>query len=136
MEDLPLLKPSLYSVTGTPDAPACPALLGADCNNCGHIFFPPQRYGCERCGSTRLGTRQLSGVGLLTAWARVHLHRSKSREAPFTIGTIALADGPVIRAIVEDKGEALRPGMRVGSALIIVEAEQAPALDLHFIAEA
>jgi uncharacterized OB-fold protein len=137
MDTPPLLKPGLYRAEGSPARPDRPALLGGVCAGCGYVFFPLQRYGCERCGGVELEPRVLSGVGTLLASARVHLHAGKTREAPFTVGAVALDDGPVVRTLIEDDGEAPRPGERMTTALApAVDGEGAPRLDLRFVREA
>ena len=132
-----LLKPALYRAEGTADAPHHPALLGAVCETCGYVFFPLQRYGCEKCGGVDIAPQALSGAGRLLASARVHLHAGKGREAPFTAGSIALDDGPIVRTlIVEDSGP-LSPGRRMATTLEpVVDADGAPRLDLRFAPEA
>jgi uncharacterized OB-fold protein len=133
----PLLKPGLYRAEGSAARPDRPALLGGACANCGYIFFPPQPYGCERCGSLDLEPHVLSGAGTLLASARVHLHAGKSREAPFTVGAIALDDGPVVRTLIVEGDDVLSPGDRMATALApAVDAEGAPCLDLRFVREA
>jgi hypothetical protein len=134
MDAPPLLKPGLYSAEGSAARPDSPALLGGVCAGCGYVFFPLQAYGCERCGGLDLAPRVLSGAGVLLAAARVHLHAGKSREAPFTVGAIALDDGPVVRTLIEDAGEIPRPGDRMTTLLApVADAEGAPRLDLRFV---
>ena len=132
MDETPLLKPTLYRREGSATAPGHPALLGGVCT-CGHVFFPLQRYGCERCGSLDLQPKVLSGAGSLLASARVHLHPGKGREAPFTVGAIALDDGPIVRTLIEDGGAPPRPGDRMVTMLApAADPEGAPRLDLRF----
>jgi len=133
----PLLKPDLYRAEGAAGVANHPALLGGVCAACGYVFFPLQRYGCERCGGLDLAPRDLSGAGALLAAARVHLHAGKTRQAPFTVGAVALDDGPVVRALIEDGGDVPHPGERMTTALApCVDAEGAPRLDLRFVREA
>lgn len=40
--------------------------LGA-CARCGHRFFPPHGYGCERCGADELRTEAVKGIGRIEA---------------------------------------------------------------------
>jgi len=125
-----LLKPALYRREGTAAEPMSPALLGGRCA-CGHVFFPLQTYGCERCGGVDIAPLALSGAGRLLASARVHLHAGKGREAPFTIGAIKLEDGPIVRTLIED--ESPRIGAAMAAILTaVVDAEGAPRLDLRF----
>jgi uncharacterized OB-fold protein len=136
METPPLLKPGLYRAEGSAQRPDHPALLGGACATCGYVFFPPQRYGCERCGGIDLAPRVLSGAGVMLASARVHLHAGKTREAPFTVGAVVLDDGPIVRTLIEDSGEVPRSGDRMTTALVpAADAEGAPRLDLRFVRE-
>jgi len=135
VDDLPLLKPALYRASGSAAEPGHPTLLGGACA-CGYVFFPLQAYGCERCGGTDLQPKTLSGAGRLLASARVHLHPGKGREAPFTVGAIALDDGPIVRTLIEEGRGDPRPGRRMAATLVAVEdAEGAPWLDLRFTPE-
>jgi len=133
--DPTLLKPALYRAEGSDALPGYPALLGGVCA-CGYVFFPYQAYGCERCGGLDLQPRVLSGAGRLLASARVHMHAGKGREAPFTVGQIALDDGPIVRTLIEGDGADLHPGGRMVTTLATVtDAEGAARLDLRFIPE-
>ena len=80
------------------------------------MFFPLQPYGCERCGSLDLHPKALSGVGRLLASARVHLHAGKTREAPFTVGSIQLEDGPIVRTLIVGDGPSAAAWGRAWSA--------------------
>ena len=134
--DLPLLKPALYQTAGTEVAPERPALLGGECA-CGYWFFPLQTYGCERCGSREIKPRALSGVGHLLASARVHRHAGKGREAPFTVASVALDDGPIIRSLVVEDAGRLRVGQRMVTTLApALNAEGELRLDLRLAPEA
>jgi uncharacterized OB-fold protein len=99
------VRPALFRAEGTAKVPQHPALLGGRCSACGYVFFPMQTYGCEACGSTALEPMALSGRGVLTSFARVHVHAGGGRTAPFTVGTIALDDGGVLRALIDTPSE-------------------------------
>ncbi|MFT3855503.1 MAG: zinc ribbon domain-containing protein [Ilumatobacteraceae bacterium] len=79
---------------------AVPVLRGTRCGSCGAVFFPPLGIGCAACGSTELADAELAAEGDLHSFATVHLYRGKDVEAPFTVGEIVLAGGPVIRAML------------------------------------
>jgi uncharacterized OB-fold protein len=135
LDDAMLLKPALYRRAGTDVRPDRPALLGGACA-CGYVFFPFQQYGCEKCGSLDLEPRALSGAGRLLAFARVHLHAGKGREAPFTIGSIRLDDGPIVRTLIEGDEAGLQTGAAMVTTLApVTDAEGAARLDLRFTAE-
>ena len=130
-----LLKPDLYEEAGTADVPDHPALCGGVCAACGQVLFPMQTYGCERCGSLKLAPRRLSGAGRLTASARVHLHAGKGREAPFTVVSVQLDDGPTARTLFGGEGP-LAVGQRMVTALLPATGPNGePCLDLRFIRE-
>ncbi len=127
-----LLKPALYKSEGSAAEPRHPALLGGACA-CGYVFFPMQHFGCERCGRTDVKERALTGRGKLLASARVHLHAGKHRQAPFTVGSIALDDGPIVRTILIDDDKPFHPGDVVVTALVDVhDAEGNAKRDLRF----
>jgi uncharacterized protein len=121
----PLLKPTLYAETGTAAVPDRPALLGGRCR-CGHVFFPMQVFGCEVCGrhGADLQPMALNGRGKLLSSTVVHLHADKSRAAPFSIGKVALDDGPVVRTLLVDPAAELAPGTEMVSALVPVETRE------------
>ncbi|MFJ4293175.1 Zn-ribbon domain-containing OB-fold protein [Cupriavidus sp. NPDC089707] len=127
------LKPSLYTVPefGTPQ------LRGGRCA-CGHIFFPMQAYGCERCGQAgdALTPMLLAGRGRLVASARVQMHARKDREVPFTVLSVALDDGPVVRTLLGAGSEApLVAGQPMFATLEEVpQADGGAQLDLRFSA--
>jgi uncharacterized OB-fold protein len=127
---LPLLKPALYARGDD----GKPVLLGGRCE-CGHVFFPMQTFGCERCGKfgPALQPFSLRGSGQLRSAATVHVHADPSRSAPFVIGTIALDDGPVIRTLlISAVPDHEAPGTRVEAVLSPVEIANGHALDLRF----
>ncbi len=136
MQQLKLLKSQLYSEGSHNGQPADPALQGGRCR-CGHVFFPMQTYGCERCGSygDALMPHALSTQGTLLASAVVHLHADKNRPAPFTIVKVALDDGPVVRTLLADDSGAIALGQRMTAKLVPVQqADGETVLDLRFIA--
>ncbi|HWU26283.1 MAG TPA: zinc ribbon domain-containing protein [Rhizomicrobium sp.] len=127
-----LLKPALYRREGSTAAPARPALLGGKCV-CGYVFFPMQHYGCERCGSTELSPLALTGRGRLLASARVHLDTGKHRKAPFTVGSIKLEDGPIVRTILLDNTKPFHADDPVATVLVdVLDPEGVIKRDLRF----
>jgi uncharacterized OB-fold protein len=130
------LKPLLYTL---PDegGNGLPQLCGGHCQ-CGHVFFPMQTYGCEKCGSTGDALRPtlLPAQGTLVASARVLLHARKDRQPPFVVVSVRLDDGPVVRTLLAEDSEAVLP---VGAAMHarLVEVGRAesgePIVDLRFV---
>lgn len=134
MPSHPLLKPALYSESGTSALPEFPALIGGRCV-CGYVFFPMQTYGCEKCGrhGDDLSATPLSGRGKLIASATVHMHMGKGRQAPFLVGSIELDDGPMVRTLIVESDEALAPGDTMLTALVpVTVGEDGERLDLRF----
>jgi hypothetical protein len=111
-------------------------LLAMRCARCGHVAFPRQRYGCEKCGATETADVELAAAGTLASFATVHLHQSKSIAAPFVIGEIALDGGPTIRiTLVEPTDAGLRIGAGMTGVLHPVTTEDAPKAELRFTRE-
>ena len=143
MSQSALLKPALYAEQGTEQVPDHPALNGGKCA-CGHVFFPMQTYGCEVCGrhGDALQPVRLSGRGKLVASSTVHMHAArapapnaevKPHEAPFTIGSVALEDGPTVRTMLVGVDEkTLKPGQTMVTTLVPVGTGAKAILDLRF----
>jgi len=117
MSDRRAAHPGLYPAEGSR-----PPLYGQRCSACSRVTFPPNPYGCEVCGAAAesLETQELAGSGTLRAFATVHLHPGMGGiQAPFTVASIALDDGPSIRATLTcPTDEALSVGDRVHSVLV------------------
>lgn len=129
-----LLKPALYTAQGTPALQDHPALTGGRCT-CGYVFFPMQTYGCEKCGrhGEDLSPVALTGRGRLIASATVHMHMGKGREAPFVVGAIELEHGPVVRTLIAESDEGMKPGDTMVTVLVPVSVgENDERLDLRF----
>jgi uncharacterized OB-fold protein len=130
----PLLKPTLYAFGDTE-----PVLLGGQCR-CGYIFFPMQTFGCERCGKNgdALQPKALRARGNLVTASIVHLHADKNRSTPFAIGTVALEEGPVIRAVLSDLASASSAPHRpvAGEWAQVTLEDGTKFLDLRFYSEA
>lgn len=145
MSQADLLKPKLYAAEGTSAVPDHPSLNGGRCE-CGYVFFPMQTYGCEVCGRTgdALKPVKLSGRGRLNASSTVHIHAAggrggatnpdvKPHEAPFTIGSITLEDGPTVRTLLVNVDEkTLKHGQAMVTTLVPVGAAGKSILDLRF----
>lgn len=115
----------------SPGAPA--VLLGGRCGACGRVFFPMQAYGCEACGAQDLAPTTLGGRGRLVASARVHIHAGPGREAPFTVGSVQLDDGPLVRALLDvGDSQPLTPGTRMQARLAPETRPERGPYDLRF----
>ncbi|PKP72232.1 MAG: hypothetical protein CVT83_00910 [Alphaproteobacteria bacterium HGW-Alphaproteobacteria-5] len=130
--DRPLAQPGLYAMK----MDGHPVLLGQICAACGHVSFPRQDFGCEKCGAygEMLQKKELEAEGILRSFAEVHLHSGKGIEAPFTIGEVALADGPLVRAtMLLHEGEAPVIGRPVSGKLCPQQdAQGEEELELRF----
>ena len=98
-----------------------PNLKGQRCNNCGHIAFPPNPYGCEVCGMSGdvvTGVR-LAGRGRLLAFATTNHANQRDIPVPYTVASIELEDGPVIRALMTGPtDDGLKPGDIVEAVIV------------------
>ena len=118
-----------------------PSLIGHECSACGRIAFPPDPYGCERCGSPAdaLLRCELDAVGRIEAVAVVHRHHRPEPPTPFTVATIVLDAGVSVKAVVvDDDGRSLTAPPPVGAAVrgVAIAAERdddgVELLDLRF----
>jgi len=132
-----LAHPDLYAARGERVA-----LFAQRCDACGHVAFPRQPYGCEKCGAPAHRDIELDAAGTLTSFATVHLHQSKSIAAPFVIGEIALDGGPQIRITLVDPSDAgLAIGVRMRGRLVDVPTKEgtgsspSPLRELRFARE-
>lgn len=102
-----------------------PRLRGQKCTVCNHVAFPPNPYGCEVCGAPKLALAEhpLAGEGRLKAFATTFIAPRKEMELPFTVASIALKDGLVIRALMAaPTDETLNIGDAVQSVLVTKNA--------------
>ena len=114
------------------DAGPPPRLRGHHCPTCGHTFFPPDPFACERCGTEASDLRdtQLAATGTIRAAATVHRHHHPSPETPFTVAVIELDDGPVLKSVVVD-GSDSDVGARV-EGILVPSAVEEEKVDLRF----
>ena len=115
MTDLILAQATLYE-----SGDATTALKGRHCKSCGYTFFPPQDYGCEKCGAEgeQLAPMSLPGRGILHSFVTVHRHRDERVQVPFTVGVIILDDGPALTSILATAtDEVLKIGDRMCAVL-------------------
>jgi uncharacterized OB-fold protein len=98
------------------------------------VAFPPDPYGCEKCGSQHddLEELDLEAKGTVRAVATVHRHHHASPPTPFTVAVIDLVGGPVIKAIVA--GGEVRVGVAVEGVLVedVEDPEGTVMVDLQF----
>lgn len=127
--------PTLYG-----PGPGGPVLYGSRCRACGRVSFPRQSFGCEACGAhgDAMAPAELAARGALVTFAVVRKHMGGDIEAPFAMGEIRLADGPVIRCtLADDVQEAsLRAGQAMTGVLALNPKSSADVVELRFTAEA
>jgi uncharacterized OB-fold protein len=111
------LRETLFTVPEAPDAP--PALLCGRCR-CGHVFFPAQRLGCERCGAHGDDIRivEVPAQGVLRTFATAWRPRPAAGESPMVVGTVMLDAGPAFEVTLAAREEELRVGQRVHGVLV------------------
>jgi uncharacterized OB-fold protein len=116
---------ALYEKQGT-----ATALRGQHCQRCDRVAFPPNPYGCEHCGASgeALETRLLAGRGRLLAFVDVNRAVRPNVAVPYTVGSIALEDGPVIRALMNSDPAPLAVDAQVEGELIQIADGDAPQL--------
>ncbi len=127
--NLPLLKPKLY----TQDHDL--KLIAGSCT-CGYTFFPWQSYGCEQCGSDQLEQVLLEPKGEVVAVADVHYYAGKHYQAPYSVASIRLESGPVLRCLLGKDSQASAGQAVCGYLEEVnvedVNAQETPHLDLRF----
>jgi len=65
-----------------------------ECEDCGHIFFPPGPV-CPGCLSSQLRWRWLSGRGKIESWVVFHqiYYKGFADEMPYNVAMIRLDEG-------------------------------------------
>jgi uncharacterized OB-fold protein len=82
-----------------------PHLVGSECRTCGTKNFP-RRIACVNCGGVDIGECELAATGTLYTHTTVHI--SSSRETPYNLAYIDLADG--VRILADVTAAALAAG--------------------------
>lgn len=128
---------SLFTVPASPGDP--PALLCGECS-CGHVFFPPHRFGCEACGAgpDAVSVVEYPARGTLKAFTAVHGQSRPDGKSPLVLGQVLLDSGPSIAAIldVQDQ-ESLVAGEKVYGTLVpaVEDSKGRTVVDLLFSTE-
>lgn len=109
-----------------------PDLRGVRCAACGHVAFPAQDLGCERCGADGAALRPaaLAGAGTAVAAAVVHRHDGPGISAPFTALAVVLDDGPFVHALLDGE-ESPASGTRV-QAVVARTDDDGGAVEVRF----
>lgn len=92
---------------------------------CGRLAFPPNPHGCEACGAAGalVAEEMLAGRGRLLAFVTTHHANQRDIPVPYTVASIALESGPVIRALMS---KPLGDGLGVNDPVEAVVVEGAP----------
>ena len=108
---------TLFTVPESPEAP--PAILCGRCE-CGHVCFPAQRLGCDRCGAhgDRIEIVEVAARGVLRAFASAHRAKRPEGAPPPVVGTVMLDAGPAFEVALDAREEALAVGQRVRGLLV------------------
>lgn len=112
-------EPQLYSV----DDAGAPTLHGMR-DTSGYVSFPAQSYGSERTGDhgSQLQTVALSGLGTVRATAAVQMYHGDDITTPFTVASIALDEGPLVRGVLADP-DGIGVGSRVRAITVACPAD-------------
>lgn len=91
-------------------------LHGRRCSACGLVIFPPQLYGCPKCGTAgdKLEPAQLPAIGRLHSFAIVNQH--PVLPTPYTIVEVELDSGSLIRALFDSGSAPAIDALVVGRA--------------------
>ena len=122
-------EPSLYAV----DDAGVPTLVGTR-DSAGNISFPFQTYGSECNGDHGADLAQvtLCGRGTIAATATVGRDPAGAIGAPFTVASIVLAEGPMIRAVLADGSSGAQRGDTVRAMTSPVGAGDDSTRELRF----
>lgn len=96
--------------------------MGHQCRRCDRRAFPPDPYGCERCGAdaSQLDSVGLPPTGVVHAVAQVHRHHHDYPAIPFTVATIVLDDGITLKGILDDNDEDNAGGTGIGDRVTAI----------------
>lgn len=107
--------PNLFYVDG--EAQGAPGLKGTLCADCGAFALLTVPV-CPSCLSRKVSAACIGAKATLTRFSTVH-HSADSFEAPYVIGQIRTAEGPMTFApIVDATAAALKEGMALRFRLL------------------
>lgn len=119
-------------MTAVPAAPA--ALEGSRCPACGNVAFPVAS-GCQRCGSDRTTSLELSRTGRVWGWT-VQRFPPKSPPyvapaegfRPFAVGYVELPEGVKVEAVLDAPDD--RFAQLSDAEVVLVATEPVPRFAL------
>lgn len=102
-------------------------LLGVECAQCHHRWFPPLYFGCEQCGAygEDLVPRDLSSNGRILSFTTV----PEPEGGTFTLAQLELDDGPAIRAIIDEPGP---EDLNIGDSIEAIAVGEGDELTISF----
>lgn len=77
-----------------------PVFAIGHCDACGTYTYPPQAYGCRRCGAALLHPVSPPAPAVLRNYVTLHAALTPELEVPCVIGEIELAPGVVEEALI------------------------------------
>lgn len=102
-------------------------LIGAKCNNCGKIYFPPIDLclDCHRASIGKISKTKLSGYGEVVTWTVVHDGPDDFKmQIPYIVAIIQLEEGPrVTGQLVDCDPSQIKIGMKVQSCFRKIREE-------------
>lgn len=121
-------EPDLYDV----DDDGAPRLFGLR-DSTGFVSYPFQEHGSENNGDhgERLRRVPLAGTGTIAAVTEIHLAPNRHVSAPYTLASVVLDEGPMVRSVLIDASDA-GIGTRVRAVTVPIERGDGPVAELRF----
>ncbi|MEV6062942.1 OB-fold domain-containing protein [Nocardia asteroides] len=121
-------EPALYEVDGD----GVPRLFGLR-DSAGFVSYPFQEYGSENNGDhgDRVRRIALAGRGTITARTDIHLAPNHHVGVPYTLASILLDEGPLMRSVLIDARDA-GIGTRVRAVTVTIERDGDQVAELRF----
>ncbi|MFI5500920.1 Zn-ribbon domain-containing OB-fold protein [Nocardia asteroides] len=121
-------EPALYEVDGD----GVPRLFGLR-DSTGFVSYPFQEYGSENNGDhgDRVRRIALAGRGTITARTDIHLAPNHHVGVPYTLASILLDEGPLVRSVLIDARDA-GIGTRVRAVTVTIERDGDQVAELRF----
>ncbi|MFI8975484.1 Zn-ribbon domain-containing OB-fold protein [Nocardia asteroides] len=121
-------EPALYEVDGD----GVPRLFGLR-DSTGFVSYPFQEYGSENNGDhgDRVRRIELAGRGTITACTDIHLAPNHHVGVPYTLASILLDEGPLVRSVLIDARDA-GIGTRVRAVTVPIERDGDQVAELRF----
>lgn len=92
-----------------------PVFAIGHCEACDTYTYPPQAYGCRRCGAALLHPVSPPTPAILRNYVTLHTALTPELEVPCVIGEVELAPGVVEEALIDARDEA---GLSLGQQML------------------